>query len=43
MLVEGVQVGVTSFGNGCADSRYAGVYARVPRYVDWIKSNAAKI
>jgi trypsin len=43
LLVEGVQVGVTSFGRGCADPRYAGVYARVSRYVDWIKTNSATI
>nr|CAH0110962.1 unnamed protein product [Daphnia galeata] len=43
LLVAGVQVGVTSFGRGCADPRYAGVYARVSRYVDWIKTNSATI
>ncbi|EFX75692.1 hypothetical protein DAPPUDRAFT_323011 [Daphnia pulex] len=34
----GVQIGVTSFGNGCADPKYCGVYTRSPLYVSWIKT-----
>ncbi|XP_046458724.1 trypsin Blo t 3-like isoform X1 [Daphnia pulex] len=41
ILVNGVQVGITSFGNGCADPKYAGVYTRVSNYVSWIQTTMA--
>ena len=33
-----VLVGITSYGVGCGDSRYAGVYTRVSAYENWIRS-----
>ncbi|XP_075982010.1 trypsin, alkaline C-like [Anticarsia gemmatalis] len=33
---HGVLVGVTSYGNRCADPRYPGVYVRVTSFTSWI-------
>lgn len=43
-VVEGskyFQVGITSFGDGCANPNSPGVYARVSKFLSWIKTNTA--
>ena len=34
-----VQVGITSFGIGCADPDFPGVFTRVSEYTEWIEEN----
>ncbi|XP_050348343.1 trypsin CFT-1-like [Nymphalis io] len=40
LLHNGIAVGVVSFGIGCGDGRFPGVYARVSTYSSWIQANA---
>ncbi|CAG0906751.1 unnamed protein product, partial [Cyprideis torosa] len=34
-----IVVGITSYGYGCAEERFPGIYAEVRHYMEWIKSN----
>ncbi|XP_032783133.2 trypsin alpha-3 [Daphnia magna] len=43
LLIRDVQIGITSFGKGCADPRFAGVYTRITRYITWIKTISSTI
>jgi secreted trypsin-like serine protease len=40
---EWYQAGVVSFGDGCAVAAVPGVYARVSKFVDWIKQKKAGV
>lgn len=40
---EWYQAGVVSFGNGCAVAAIPGVYARVSKFIDWVKQKKAGV
>lgn len=33
-----LMAGITSYGDGCGKSDRAGIYTRISRYIDWIRS-----
>lgn len=45
LIVDGRQIGITSWGKGCMDSKFPGVwsYTRLSSYKSWIESNLAAI
>lgn len=43
LLCGGIQVGIVSFGEGCARPHRANMWTRVDKYYDWIKRKAGHV
>lgn len=43
LVVNYTLVGIVSWGEGCADTAYPGVYTRVSNYHSWVAQNIADL
>lgn len=42
LFAKGLQVGIVSTGNGCADPLYPGIYADISQFYEWINGYVTK-
>jgi trypsin len=42
LACNGQLCGIISFGYGCGEPDFPGVYAKIPKFVEWIEENAKK-